>query len=421
MRFSVIIPSHNSEKFIRKGLDSIKNQSFADFELIVICDRCTDRTKEIAESYGAKTLEVDFGRDGLTRNTGLDVAQGEYVIFLDQDDWFLHEFVFSEIDKKLTSEGNPDMLVFSFIWHGIMYAKPINPRGEINIACWCKAFKRSFVKDARFSDVYSVSDLDFHKQVMAKNPRIVYWDSPCVFYNYLSEGSISKESGQTFEKTRKYFKADKGASDMTFSVIIPAHNEETRIGKCLESVYSQSYKNFECLVVCDACTDKTKEVAESYGARVIECDCHNEGLARNIGIANTTGDWILFIDADDHWLHEFVFQQLADRIVNNKADAICFDMVWKHIGVVSPISGRNGVLFPHCTNKCWRRRFLENFRFPDIHPDSDYYLHQEIVKHNPKWDIWRMPMYYYNFLCEGSQSAGLGRTAQDAIRVWNIK
>ena len=68
MRFSVIIPAHNSEKFISKALDSIKNQSCRDFELIVVCDRCTDNTKAIAESYGAKTLEVDYGRDGLSRN-----------------------------------------------------------------------------------------------------------------------------------------------------------------------------------------------------------------------------------------------------------------------------------------------------------------------------------------------------------------
>ena len=216
MRFSVIIPAHNSEKFISKGLDSIKNQSFTDFELIVVCDRCTDRTKEIAESYGAKTLEVDFGRDGLTRNAGLDVAQGEYVLWLDQDDNFLHEFVFDGIDKKLKEENEPDILVFSFVWHGVMLAKPINPRGEINIACWCKAFKRSFTNGARFSDVYSVSDLDFHKQIMAKNPRIAYWDFPCVFYNYLCDGSISKESGQTYEKTKRYFKADSEVTGVTF-------------------------------------------------------------------------------------------------------------------------------------------------------------------------------------------------------------
>ena len=208
---------------------------------------------------------------------------------------------------------------------------------------------------------------------------------------------------------------------MTFSVIIPAHNEELRISKCLESIYSQSYKDFECVVVCDACTDKTKEVAESFGARVIECDCHNEGLARNIGIENTTGDWILYIDADDVWLHEFVFQQLVDRIINNKADLICFDMVWAHIGVVGAVSGRGGALFPHCTNKCWKRTFVGDSRFPNVHPDPDYYYHLEIMKKNPKLDIWRMPLYRYNFLREGSQSFNLGRTAEDAIRVWGIR
>lgn len=208
---------------------------------------------------------------------------------------------------------------------------------------------------------------------------------------------------------------------MTFSVIIPAHNEEERIGVALESIYTQSFKDFECIVVADACTDKTVDVALQWGAKVFEVDFHNEGLARNVGIENSIGDWLLFLDADDRWLHEFVFQQLADRIVNNKADAVCFDMVWKHIGVVGAVSGRNGALFPHCTNKCWRRRFLENFRFPNVHPDPDYYLHQEIIKHDPKWDIWRMPMYVYNFLREGSQSAELGRTAEDAKRVWGIK
>lgn len=420
MRFSVIIPAHNSEKFISKALDSIKNQSFRDFELIVVCDRCTDNTKAIAESYGAKTIDVDYGRDGLTRNAGLDVAQGEYIIFLDHDDTILHEFVFAEVDKKLKTENNPDLLICSFVWHGVAYSKPLNNLGEPYVACWCKVFKRSFIGETRFSEVYSVSDLDFYKLTMAKPHTQVLWDFPIVFYNYLCDGSISKAVHRTFDGTKKAF----GVKDIVgakLTVIIPAHNEETRIGKCLKSIFSQSYRNFECLVIADACTDKTKEVAESYGAKVYECDFHNEGLARNVGIENATGDWILFVDADDTWLHEFVFQQLAERIVDNKADAICFDMVWKHIGVVGAISGRNGELFPHCTNKCWRKSFIEKFRFPNIHPAPDYYLHQEIVKHNPTWDIWRQPMYCYNFLREGSQSAELGKTAKEAIQFWNIK
>lgn len=208
---------------------------------------------------------------------------------------------------------------------------------------------------------------------------------------------------------------------MKFTVIVPAHNEEQNIRKCLDSIVNQSYKDFELFVVCDSCTDNTVNIAKQYNCTVLEIDAHNEGVGRNTAIENSTGEWILFIDADDWYLHEFVFKQLADRTENNDADAIAYDMVWKHIGVVHPISGRDNLLYPHCTNKCWRRTFIGDTRFPNISPDSDSYFHAEIMKKNPKIDIWDMPLYYYNFLREGSYSDKLGRTAQDAIAWWNIK
>ena len=205
MRFSVIIPAHNSEGFIAKGLESIRNQSFQNFELIVVCDRCTDRTKEIAESYGAKTIEVDYGRDGLSRNAGLDVAQGEYVLFCDDDDYFLHEFAFEMIDKKLKEENNPELLIYSFIWKGCGVTKPLNRFNEPYIAVWCKAWRRDWIADTRFSDVYSVSDLDFHKAMMKKPHRTVLYDTPLYYYNYLREGSISHEMGRTTKSVKMAF------------------------------------------------------------------------------------------------------------------------------------------------------------------------------------------------------------------------
>ena len=208
MRFSVIIPTHNAEKFISKGLDSIKSQSFRDFELIVVCDRCTDNTKAIAESYGAKTLEVDFGRDGLTRNAGLDIAQGEYVLFLDHDDLYMHEFVFEEINKKLRPESDPELLCFSFIWKGIMYARPIAKSGEIYPNVWSKAWKRSWIGDTRFTDVYSISDYYFCKEMDKKPHRTVIWDFCGVYYNYLCDGSISKEMGRNIEGTKRAWRID---------------------------------------------------------------------------------------------------------------------------------------------------------------------------------------------------------------------
>lgn len=208
MRFSVIIPAHNSEKFIWNALSSIERQSFKDFELIVVCDRCTDNTKAIAESYGAKTIDVDYGRDGLSRNAGLDVAQGEYIIWSDDDDWFLHEFVFEQIDKKLRQENNPDLLCFSFIWKGVMYANPIAKSGDLYPSVWNKAWKRSWIGDTRFTDVYSISDYYFHNTMIAKPHTQVIYDMPMYYYNYLREGSISKAMGRNIEGTKKAWRID---------------------------------------------------------------------------------------------------------------------------------------------------------------------------------------------------------------------
>ena len=207
---------------------------------------------------------------------------------------------------------------------------------------------------------------------------------------------------------------------MKLSVIIPAYNAEKYIGRCLDSIYNQTHRNFECIVVCDSCTDNTAQIARSYGARVFEVNVRNDGLARNKGLEVCTGDYILFIDSDDYWIHEYVFELLDKRIKEVDADVICFDMVWKHIGVVGAISGRDGTMFPHCTNKCWKRTFIGNTRFPNIKPDSDASFHNMIMRKSPKFDIWRMPMYYYDFLRDGSFSSELKRTAEQAKQYWKI-
>jgi len=208
MRFSVIIPAFNAEGHIIPLLESIKAQTFKNFELIVVCDRCKDRTKEIAESYGAKTLEVDFGRDGLTRNAGLDIAQGEYIIWSDDDDHFLHEFVFEQLDRKLRQENDPDLLCFSFIWKGVMYASPIAKSGQLYPSVWNKCWKREFIGKHRFTDVYSISDYYFHNEMMKVPHRQVIYDMPMYYYNYLRKGSISDQMGRSISGTKKAWRID---------------------------------------------------------------------------------------------------------------------------------------------------------------------------------------------------------------------
>lgn len=194
MKFSIIIPAHNAADRIRKCLDSIRSQVFRDYELIVICDSCEDNTEQIAKEYGAITKSVTYTNDGLARSKGLDMASGEWVLFIDDDDWWLHEYVLTMLAAKLADE---DILCFSFIWKGMKYASPTSNNGALYPAVWNKCWRRSFIADTRFPNVYAESDYRFHIAMMAKNPKIVIWDMPFYYYNYLRKGSISDNLGKT--------------------------------------------------------------------------------------------------------------------------------------------------------------------------------------------------------------------------------
>ena len=186
-KYSIIIPAHNSEPYIRKCLDSVASQWYRNYELIVICDRCEDNTEQIAKSYRAMTIPVDYGRDGLARNKGLDVAQGEFILFLDSDDWWMHEFVLEKIDSRMTPFV--DMLYFSFIWKGRGYCVQSPERSYI--AVWNKCWRKDFIGNTRFPERKNWSDEDFNRMMSYKNGNRVYWDMPMYYYNFMREGSIN--------------------------------------------------------------------------------------------------------------------------------------------------------------------------------------------------------------------------------------
>ena len=102
------------------------------------------------------------------------------------------------------------------------------------------------------------------------------------------------------------------------SVIIPAYNAEKSIGDALDSVFAQTYRPIEVIVVDDGSTDKTAEVVKKYQ----KLNAHNVNLtymyqqnsgpskARNIGIRKAHGEYIAFLDADDHWMQEKLDKQV---------------------------------------------------------------------------------------------------------------
>ena len=191
--FSVIIPAHNSAAYIRKGLDSIKAQVFKDFELIIVCDACTDDTEKVAREYADKVIVTEFGCDGPARSAGMDVAEGEWLLFMDDDDWWIHQYAFYYI-HEVASRTDADILPFCFLWPGDKQGRYYwDHRRGMNIAPWSKAYRRDFVGDVRFPNVPFTSDVPFIQALIAKEPKIFIIDKLMYYYNYMREGSQTEQ------------------------------------------------------------------------------------------------------------------------------------------------------------------------------------------------------------------------------------
>ncbi len=114
-KLSVIIPIYNVEKYIPQCLDSILNQAFKDFEIICVNDGSSDNSLSVLQSYKEKDdriIIIDKKNEGsgIARNAGLAIAKGDYIYFVDGDDW-VEENVFDKIIAK-ADELNTDILIF---------------------------------------------------------------------------------------------------------------------------------------------------------------------------------------------------------------------------------------------------------------------------------------------------------------------
>lgn len=202
MRFSIIIPAHNSALFIQQCLSSIKVQTFSDYEIIVVCDNCEDNTAEIAKSYGAIVKEVNVENDGLARNAGLDIAQGEYILFLDHDDWWINENVLQIINDNIEDY---DILAFGFYWGGIGNQGPRSSDERLYPHVWNKCWQRAFIRNIRFPNTFPESDRYFHELAMGQLPEIKEINDVLYYYNYLRVGSISANIGRDINITKRYW------------------------------------------------------------------------------------------------------------------------------------------------------------------------------------------------------------------------
>lgn len=213
VQVSVILPVYKVEQYLRQCLDSIVNQTFKDFELVVVNDCSPDNSLQIIKEYQQKdsriillTLPENKGISN-ARNEGMKIAKGKYIIFVDSDDWVREDYIeilFKNIEKykcDIFSEGfttydNKTSKYarqrYSFLTTKSKSNKSLILFPSINCGPWSKIYKKDFLSNNNlFFTLKSCEDCFFFYKLVLLNPKIIFKEEPIYFYRIGRETSLT--------------------------------------------------------------------------------------------------------------------------------------------------------------------------------------------------------------------------------------
>lgn len=209
MKFSVILPVYKVEKFLRPCVDSILNQSYKDFEVILVDDGSPDSCPQICDDYASKDSRVKVihksnGGQADARNVGLENALGDYVCYVDSDDYLIDNNVLQLLADK--TESNPDIVHYKFKewfeYDGHVseckfdYIVPTEGRSLADIYCdlidkdayynsaWSKIIRRNLLMDnnIRFEKGIVGEDNEWYYHVVMAAKSLILVDEPLYVY-----------------------------------------------------------------------------------------------------------------------------------------------------------------------------------------------------------------------------------------------
>ncbi len=247
MKLSVIVPIYNTEKYLKKCIDSILAQSFPDFELILINDGSTDNSGTICDNYAkrdSRIIVIQQVNKGLSysRNLGKKIAKGEYLSFIDSDD-YIHPKMFIDMINNL-KDHNADISICNFKVIGvkqpvkIFYIETfgINAYSSKdylilsqcrNPVVWNKIYKSSLWKNVDFPINHINEDEFVTYKVLYSANRIVVTDNR--YYYYRKRKNSIMDSDSYYKKLDyiyahklkiKYFRMKKESELKVLSIVL---------------------------------------------------------------------------------------------------------------------------------------------------------------------------------------------------------
>jgi len=215
---TVIVPVYNVEAYLNNSIRSILHQSFRELELLLIDDGSTDASLSICQSYSARDERVFVYHQenkgvSAARNLGLEKARGEFVLFVDSDD-YIHEQMLEQLYALVQASGADIAICTAKRTRSLQECVTAPLQGESreytqvaalqNLLCpqevdfgvgiWNKLFRRRCLSGLRFNEELSMNeDKEFVNKVFCGVDKVVY-TSQCLYFYYLRNSSITNSS-----------------------------------------------------------------------------------------------------------------------------------------------------------------------------------------------------------------------------------
>lgn len=245
MRFSIVVPIYNVEKYLKDCIDSVLVQSYSDYELILVDDGSPDNCPRICDDYAYKDSRIrvihkENGGLSAARNTGIQYANGEYIVFLDGDDC-LYENALQEVNSCIEKYDSPEMIIGNvYYWDGVSERLVVDNRKYVNLqdtmsiselnqryaadqamlpwAAYQSVCKKSFLMRNGLTyteKLIGAEDLDFYLRAIKCATTYRLTDIPFVRYRAHRAGSIANTPsfGSVYGRLRVFAQAYENASD----------------------------------------------------------------------------------------------------------------------------------------------------------------------------------------------------------------
>lgn len=205
---SVIIPVYNTAEYLPRCLDSILNNTYKHLEILCFNDGSKDNSLEVLNGYAAKDPRVrviDQENAGVSaaRNRGLDEAEGEYIAFVDSDDWVHRQYF--EVLLNTVREHEAHIAICGYVMTEDVYEDPVlskdliaarqfthSQSAALDNPSWGRIYSRSSIGSIRFdADITLAEDTVFHLELLRTQPglRMVRMEAP-MYYYYTRQSSL---------------------------------------------------------------------------------------------------------------------------------------------------------------------------------------------------------------------------------------